>query len=360
MFGLLSIGSVISICCNPAKQPRLFVLETRRFLVCVRRVLAIYLSDYKTFLGMFKKKDGVKRQLKNVRKRPESEGEDSDPNETSTQILLTKKKRKLLTDIQYKRGVGAVQLLRNAIDTTMERSERRDPEFESNEASKEGILERKHKQAMEAYIREKTGAGADLKEELKLSTASGATSLTEEELYKELAQRAIHMVGRTAVQSEKSGDVGSGGAVLVAGTGIAEVILPINERLQTAVETENARDNHQFRESLPAASSVASLPGRFLVPSNRSHSSGVSQRLVDVNGDTSTSPTNAPAPNHASKDETPQHPDEERLGFEALRKGKDGSALGRDTQKQTRRRDRASDDRVYKQFVARERDQKRK
>mmetsp|Transcript_23815 Transcript_23815/g.33421 ORF Transcript_23815/g.33421 Transcript_23815/m.33421 type:complete len:293 (+) Transcript_23815:168-1046(+) len=75
----------------------------------------------------------------------------------------------------------------------------------------------------------------------------------EAQLYQELASTAVKLSGTAQPGlgeeggQEQEGDVGAGGAML-AGTGIAEVALPAEERLKTAMETEEAaKARHRMR-----------------------------------------------------------------------------------------------------------------
>ena len=129
-----------------------------------------------------------------------------------------------------------------------------------------GVLERKHKQAMEEYINKKLGRGEGKRElsgggapsvsegapqeSRNLDAVEAAASkdatreLDEARLYQELAAAAS---GRDTSQPEEApsgeadggeeGDVGFGGAML-SGTGIAEVVLPVDERIKNVRETE--------------------------------------------------------------------------------------------------------------------------
>lgn len=188
-----------------------------------------------------------------VRKREDGEGEQQDDAGAAEVIQMTKKKRKLLTALSYKRGLDAKDTLKSTalpapegVETTERQIDAsKDPDRvrafsggTGKNTSSDGILEQKHKAAMEDYIRQNLKTG----EEKQLD--SGVENMRvdlEAKLLQDLqssAQRLSGVVDATNEQAEE-GDLGAGGAML-GGTGIAEVILPLESRMAAARATEDA------------------------------------------------------------------------------------------------------------------------
>jgi Hepatocellular carcinoma-associated antigen 59 len=363
---------------------------------------------------MFKKRTAGAKQ-KAFRKSKATPGEDDDDAEdddaqaASTlqqQIQQTKKKRKLLTDAQYKRGVGAEELLLQKTDELKDGETGagdhdatadggRSKDSNSNLAtSRDGILEQKHSEAMAKYIEEqmdeaKTAAAQGQSQADSLPTQDNETNkksavlLTKDALYAELAVTSQRLAGKidnssnnntdnnNAAGTISTDDLGSGGAVLVAGTGIAEVILPVEERLQVARETEKAQQQHQLKRaaarnkasSASAGSTVVAprpqgLPNRFFIPSRPQPQTATADgSKTNVAGTMDEEPVATAAV------------DNDRIGFEARQRQKEGPGAGHGGKKSTstssssapplHHRDRANDLRVYRNFVSRERDKKK-
>ena len=308
---------------------------------------------------MFKKKVIKKKP---VRKRADSEDSEPEPDsQTTEQIQMAKKRRKLLTDLQYKRGVDADKLLEKLDDSQVQEDDSNKPsQMPEVEASKEGILQQKQHQAMEAYIQQKIGKGEkNVNESLKDSKPDTSSALTEEELYRQLAESAASLAGKNtatldAAAATQEADVGSGGA-MIAGTGIAEVVLPVNERLKAAQETERARAQKAKSDggALPSVSSVDSaVPSRFAVPSIQVHPTEEESIREEAT-------KAAAAQAVVTKESNPV--DDTRLGFDAIRQRKQQqqSYAGGDKD-QKRQKDRASDDRVYKKFLNKQREMREK
>jgi Hepatocellular carcinoma-associated antigen 59 len=364
---------------------------------------------------MFKKRPALTRQkgFRKAKTPNDADDDDSDADEdeaqaTSTlqQIEQTKKKRKLLTEAQYKRGVGADELLQQTDDRKM--GERADAEEDAGDdgapsdvadgknkksnvaTSRDGILEQKHSEAMAKYIEEqmmgekaKTAAGQaeSSTQDDETTSSKQAVLLTKDALYAELAVTSQRLAGKmdnnadqqadNAATTISTDDLGSGGAVLVAGTGIAEVILPVEERLQVARETKRAQQQHQqkraaARKAAAAASAAGTsavvaprppgLPNRFYIPSRPP------QTMTADHG--ANRGTEEPLVAAASA------VDDDRLGFEARQRQKEGPGGGGTGKKPSsssssssapplHHRDRANDLRVYRNFVSRERDKKK-
>jgi hypothetical protein len=371
------------------------------------------------------------------------------PMTTQQQIQYTKKKRKLLTNLQYKRGLDTNQLLQvqqqnnpnhsnnhsdnaetDSADADVEPDPLTTPASSSaaEQGSQEGVLESKHKQAMESYIQQKMKLGAaNAKEAANWSNNNNnnvdmdmdkignetteheirqhATTLTKEQLYRELAVAAARLAGKSdnsnfdgnnkntnASDSTKDGDVGAGGAMLVAGTGIAEVILPVDERLKTHQDTnESVQARNQLRGKNKNAAAAAksrntsstatgsnrpsAVPNRFFVPNTMA--SFPQSRDAQAAAAAATSSQQQSAYTSASTNAV----DDERLGFDAVKRQREGSGAGASSYTQQsgqrsnsnsnppsgqqqssssssnqQRNSRSSDDRVFRKFVSRQRD----
>ena len=111
-----------------------------------------------------------------------------------------------------------------------------------------GLLEKKHRLAMEEFIRTnltvgKEQSGSDGSGN-RWTMVSHQTSDAEKELYAELllsssVNNNVDREGDIDNKAGGEGDVGAGGAMM-GGTGIAEVALPIDERLRVLKATEKA------------------------------------------------------------------------------------------------------------------------
>jgi hypothetical protein len=377
---------------------------------------------------------------------------------TQQQIQYTKKKRKLLTTLQYKKGLDTNQLLQvvkvkqtnhnanNSSDNADAESDADDVEptpadplttsaqasAAAEQGSQEGVLESKHKQAMESYIQQKMKLGAaNAKEAANWNSNNNegddndmgldnkekeirqhATTLTKEQLYRELAVAAARLAGKTdnednngndnkknnASDSTKDGDVGAGGAMLVAGTGIAEVILPVDERLKTHKDTnESIQSRNQLKGKNKNAAAAAksrntsstatgssrpsAVPNRFFVP-NTMQSFPQSRDAPATGAATTTATTTSPfQQTSAAATGTANAVDDDRVGFDAVKRQRDGSAAGASSSstskptgqrtnqqgpqqqsstsssnQQQQRNSKSSDDRVFRKFVSRQRD----
>jgi hypothetical protein len=233
-------------------------------------------------------------------------------------IEKTKRKRKLLTELQYKRGTDAAQLLvRRSVlhdDEPKEAGEGRDEtsgsgsvglvykrkldddDPESNEpsyAEPTTVLERKHQQAMQEFIRRKlkepsntaatdssasAAPGAPHASGMNEETVDGdspskisSSLLVQTDLFAELADqaKALQSAGGGASKVDKDGAAGAAGehetagvtaedagasaaaatssTVMLHGTGIVEVILPTRSRAQQTTELVEAAE-HKKRQ----------------------------------------------------------------------------------------------------------------
>jgi hypothetical protein len=279
------------------------------------------------------------------------------------------------------------------------------------------LLAIKHQQAMEEFISQKidstTGAPPNQQQ-------SYQDPLDETALYRELAQQAAQNTTTTTTTSDTnhapdddnttggrttkpSNDEDRDGAVLVGGTGITEVILPLQTRLDSALgKTKSSSSSSAPLRSFPSGFSSAAPP--------QPHGASKSFQLLPTKMAATTRNTNRTIPNSSSssQQQQPQHPyaarnattaDPEpaalssstRVGFHAARnitvlptttmgqhnnnrsntdnshssmnnhrhsnQGHPGGGGPRPPQGQGRGGGGNTDDRVFQQFMARQRDQ---
>jgi len=358
--------------------------------------------------------DGNKKDERNA-----NEEENDDDSNTAAAIARIKKKRKLLTELQYKRGTNAISLLTKVDDGNKIRGDDDDTTAAAGgggaggggnatnaSSSQEGIMEQKHKQALEEYVESKLSTlvgGDDTKKKEAtindIAQKSGGT-FTKEELYKQLAQMSEMMAGRTSAGDQNDpknknknnntnnnntadGDVGTGGAMLVAGTGLAEVILPIHERLKSVQATQEAASAGPVRNrdyfGMPATASAAVLPqgtARFQVtaadkhrhfasnPTTGSRGGGQHQQQQHQQETSNTATT--------TTEDSPE--DQGRQGFDALRgkvptgstdtgtnrNNNAGGAKAHNNHSGPNKHTRASDDKVYGKFIKHQRENQRR
>jgi len=104
----------------------------------------------------------------------------------------------------------------------------------------DGILAKKHRLAMESYIKDNLNETKDDdKGDEKEKSNNTTTTDAEKQMYAELLipESVTNTTsGNTPIKGSE-GDVGAGGAMM-GGTGIAEVALPIDERIKAMRETE--------------------------------------------------------------------------------------------------------------------------
>mmetsp|Transcript_58121 Transcript_58121/g.86394 ORF Transcript_58121/g.86394 Transcript_58121/m.86394 type:complete len:435 (-) Transcript_58121:7-1311(-) len=107
-----------------------------------------------------------------------------------------------------------------------------------------GILGKKHRAAMEEFIAANMATSSSTADASADAMEATKKLSDEEALYAELAHKASSILSQPSTNEQptdttQEGDVGAGGAML-GGTGIAEVALPVNERLRNVQNTEMA------------------------------------------------------------------------------------------------------------------------
>lgn len=261
-----------------------------------------------------------------------AEEEDDDESDSALgSIQLTQKKQKLVQATLYKRGLDATKTLIPEPETLVEEkatvNEAQNLLFKTTFSSTENgptetVMQQKHMSAMEEFINRKLRK--DKVNELE-------NSLNIENHIEDDAQFA------------READMGAGGTML-GGTGIAEVILPVETRIETAKQTE------ELRTRLPGAfgTKAASSAGYRLEQSDVSglDSSSFSHNFREFKQQrvSSTAPNTV---SDRSEHLPPTAPDHDRLGFQAARHTQ--------SKQPKPQHQRGNDDRLLKQFIKKER-----
>jgi hypothetical protein len=247
-------------------------------------------------------------------------------------IQSTQKRQKLMQSTLYKRGLDANLTLKPVEPKKVveEKSTANDAEkslykttFSSTEnGPTETVMEQKHLSAMEEFINRRINPESTNEED------------KDEKGYTEDSEQ------------EREADMGAGGTML-GGTGIAEVILPVEKRLQTAKQTE------ELRASLPVnfGKQNVSSAGYHIQKSDVSGvASSFSQNFRDLK---QTVPSSSHQPSSTGElamlETAPSAPDDDRLGFQATR-----HAQVKEPRREPNHQ-RANDDRLVKQFMKKER-----
>lgn len=283
-----------------------------------------------------------------------------DSNASSVQPIIQqhKKRRKVLEQAQYKRGVNAEELLRLSGTTGSKKNDDRLDAIEGAclthiSDNQEGILQRKHQQAMEEFIRQNMSKEVEDKQTNPTETlrVDHHELLTEQQLYQRLAETSRQLTGKSTLVNDSAPVDDGAKEAFVAGTGLAEVILPVEERLKTlketavaamALEQQRYKKGRRDETLLPTYSSrdpkAGAVPQRF-ASTRHSHTTG-----------------------HAATNESSQvsasTSDSHRLGFDAFRQ-KSQRGPTPDARQNTRERiERATDDRAFKNFVTHHRERR--
>ena len=323
-----------------------------------------------------------KSQSNRRRKREDDDDDDDDHQSIDLhEVLSTSKQRRTLIDqLQGRRGVDASDLLKKNSFVLEEKNSEKSVEIPTQSANptasdalssktqlptggsvvaeEQKIWDRKHAAAMEEFV----------KERLKLAVSNNSSSsatldplapttndddvklviATKDQLYRELAAKAAILSGKNLpytkttdpnkIPGDNTQDVLTAGAA----TAIAEVILPVSDRLQAVKATAQAASiAGSATSSLPNARlNKSAIPSRFRASSNHHHP------VVNQGG----SGIGLGSNNSSVIESTV---DNDRPGFKA----------GRQLQQQNTYRpsgghfSQSTDDRVYQQFVKRQREQ---
>ena len=197
-----------------------------------------------------------------------NEDEDEEPS-ALTAIMAVERRRKLLGN--RNRGVDTANLGKNTLftskhtaitdasatdDTTTTQNNNKDFDERLNKSfaggklagsndmggdDEDGILAKKHRLAMESYIKDNLNETKDDNkgDEKEKSNSNATATDAEKQMYAELLipETITNTSGGNTPIKGSEGDVGAGGAMM-GGTGIAEVALPIDERIKAMRETE--------------------------------------------------------------------------------------------------------------------------
>jgi hypothetical protein len=264
-----------------------------------------------------KSKGKVRRRFSNE----EEEISDS----TLDAIQLTKKKQKLIKATLYKKGLDAEKTLKPEKTIVP-----KDEYFPVNDCSSnlfkttfssvengptETVMQKKHHSAMEEFINKR------LHSEKQKNVHDSIDTHIEESI------------------SATEADMGAGGTLL-GGTGIAEVILPLETRLETVMKTEELRTKVSLSNESKKISSAAFQDDEDLFSEKRQILQSTTFRQFKTNRQQS-------LPN-ARDTETVSHlPDAARTGFQANRNPK--------LKVSSQTLQKGNDDRVLKDFIRRER-----
>lgn len=285
-----------------------------------------------------KKKRGAIRKSRDA---DDSDDDDDKNGGALTAIESTKKKQKLAQSTLYKRGLDVNKIFKeerkmkanedkSAAAKNNSKATAEDAQnaalfkttFSSTETGpSETIMQQKHQSAMEDFINKRMNVNEN--------DAEGDNDGNMQDVQTDGTQ-----------QQEGEADMGAGGTML-GGTGIAEVILPIEQRLQTVKQTEELR---------------ASLPMTF--GKKTISSAGYHLKQSDVAGVAASFSQNFREPRTAVPAATQNESepvlstpaaDDGRVGFQAARHGQVKEP------RREQRNHRASDDRVLKRFIKKER-----
>lgn len=373
---------------------------------------------------MFKKSAAAaaarhKKKAQQLRHRTTEDDDDDDEDEDnpnnatnstlslSVQLTETKKRRQLLTQLQYKRGVDAAEVLMSqptavSVSTVAgsdaAKNHNLTQTLTSSTSSEGHIWDQKHKAAMECFVQQQlqkdkhfqSTNDSEMDETKRLNQSN--CSLSKEDLYQQLARKAAQLSGKPLASDERNSPVGivsesidTSHEVLTAGaaTAMAEVVLPVEHDWAVIAETARvvAQRRHQQHQQ-PAKTNMPhrvvpsanpAVPNRFRAynsarmiqhqqphegeqPPQHSTNNKGDDRSEDNNGELFASivASTAAAGNPAS--------DQDRVGFTIARQQQ--QQQNRPFQRQTSERNnqkhgRSSDERVYRQFLKRTREHQR-
>lgn len=281
------------------------------------------------------RKPSKKKKISKIRKRDEEEeGEDEDQS-VQDKIRSTQKKQKILSSLPLVTGNPSRK----------SKTKSNDVHSSENATGEMSVMEKKHHQLMQEYIEDQmnknkpsgndnTNAASAKSEDTK--KPSGVTS--EEELYQELVKEVY-----SKKQGENQQVQEERGAVLVGGTGLAEVILPPSLS-GTKGNQQHQSKNRVYRRdasssAVPASSSKATLT-TSAVPQFRSFQHYKTRTK-------NTQPTAQEEKDSDAKKDAVENGDADRVGFNAYR--------GKPTEKKPMVK-KQRDDSVFSDFVKHQRE----
>jgi hypothetical protein len=342
---------------------------------------------------MFKKRV-IRKPPQQRRKESEDdkEEEDDDDEENVRQHLeVTKKRRKLLESMQYKHGVDASELL--SASSSADKGKKKDNNTmttkPTNNSEGQSVWDQKHAAAMEEFVRSKLQTsvdGGNTANQNHEETTSPSALTTKTDLYRELAQQLSSATSAstrdvpdtTASTTPVAAAAASSKDVLRAGaaTALSEVILPAQDRIETMTQTQHAM--HMPKKSSSSSSNKGilpiALPTSTTIPAAAATASAAVsfphrfQSTKQRTTDTSTVHSNPDISKYENKHGDYDYDgDNDRIGFQAVlvrsQQQHDGGSH-RTSSSSTRsstfqKPQRASDDRVYKEFIKRQHQQRK-
>jgi hypothetical protein len=190
-------------------------------------------------------------QLRQRRKEEEDDTEEDDDDDVKAKIQTTQKKLKLMSSLPLVTG-----------ELSTRSSSTGNPLSESSTSGDLSVLDKKHQQAMQDYIEEELDKGNNNNSNNNSNNKSSITNDAEneatakpatdqDELYQELAKE-VYSSEKTNLDQEERG------AVLVGGTGLAEVILPSSsDALSKSKQNNRAYRKGNTSSAVPSASKTA-------------------------------------------------------------------------------------------------------
>lgn len=290
--------------------------------------------------------------------RVEAKDDDDDEEEASIhqRIQQTQKKHKLLAALPVASGDDKPSKRRFLVPNSMRSSVTED------EPQNLTVLAKKHKQAMEDFIQERLGNNESNSKE-KVKTGATGSIDSEAALYQELAAATVpsKVLGAGTIEEDK-------GAMLVGGTGIAEVILPKDKRFDNsnpakdgvrysrnpllssavaggvdAIATDNILPTAGFRSMVPGGQNNEQTPGEAAVPKMPG------EPHLDDSTAMATKPTvQAPQQEKVAVDES-------RPGFAALKDGGRKPEQNKPTLPKARGQQHQKDHEAFTKFIRKER-----
>jgi hypothetical protein len=264
-------------------------------------------------------------------------------------------------------------------------------------AEEQRIWDQKHAAAMEEYVQQQLLLSSqqnnllshndgtrtsEESEDTDISTVTKSIATTKEQLYRDLAAQAAQlsgkaMVGSVTTSTEPNGilrhDDSNSTDVLTAGaaTAIMEVILPIDERLQAVAATTRAaaamatsNPTTTPQTLLYVRNKSSAVPNRFRSSYNHHHPVVHYHNGNNNNNDGKKRPHDNSV---VSSSESSSTVDRDRPGFAAARQLQQqnrsfqgtsfGGGIAKNNNNNYQQHSRSTDDRVYQQFIKRQREQ---
>eukprot|EP00980_Cylindrotheca_fusiformis_P015159 scaffold4189_cov86-Cylindrotheca_fusiformis.AAC.4 len=255
---------------------------------------------------MFRKPNKKKSAKLRTRKRDEDddEGDDEgDDEDVKAKIREAQKKLKLLSSLPLVTGEYSSSLSKSKTNAPV------NPLVESSGGGELSVLDKKHQEAMKNYIEEelnKNGGGGGSSTATTTTDENGTKPVTDQEaLYQEIAKELY-----TATNEKKQSDQEERGAVLVGGTGLAEVILPSSLARETAA---NKQTNRVYRRDIGSSA----VPSNAAVPTS-SVAAPLMRSMIHSNKRNSAASQQAQQDEEAQRQEE-READDNRVGFDAYR-----------------------------------------